>query len=312
MPKKILITGISGQMGSNMAYLLYEHFKDVSLDVLGIYNTKYTYSNYIKIVSSSGFFEYGVSKGFFNFNPDLIIHCAALTNMDLCEAHPDLAFRSNVLFTKNICELFPDSKFVYISTDNVYYGGNYIYNEEDITVSKNNYGSTKLAGEDVVKKTCNDYLIFRTNIYGWDNRTMTNSFLERIYRNFANGSENRLFYDVFYCPISINLLFDVLIECLRNDLSGTYNVVGPSLSKLEFGKLIADVFGFDRIRITPISIEKLSLKAQRPKILNISNRKIFNFYPRVDMSTLDQLNNMKAAFKAGYRDKLAKFINIGD
>lgn len=308
MFKNILITGISGQLGSNIAYLMYRQCKGRTLEILGTYNEQEAYSNYIKIKNINSV----LSSESPRYNPDLVIHCAALANVDICETNPNLAFKSNVLLTQKICDLFPNSKIVYISTDNVYFGGDHIYFEEDLTKPKNNYGRTKLLGENIVKKICNNYLILRTNIYGWDNRAKSNSFLERIFRNFLTGQDNHLFYDVIYCPISINLLFELLFECLQSDIYGTYNIVGPSISKLDFGKIICKVFGFDCRRIEPISIDKINLQAERPKILNLSNKKIRDIYPKINMSTFDQINNMKSINQSGYKDKLSNFIHIGD
>ena len=308
MFKKILITGISGQLGSNIAYLMHKQCIDRSIEILGTYNEREAYSNYIRIDDINNV----LSNDNHKFNPDLIIHCAALANIDICETNPDLAFKSNVLLTEEICNFFPDSKIVYISTDNVYYGGDHTYTEEDPTISQNNYGRTKLLGEKIVEQKCDDHLIFRTNIYGWDNRLRSNSFLERIFRNFLTNQDNHLFHDAVYCPISINLLFDVLLECLQSDICGTYNIVGPSISKLEFGRLICQIFGFDCSRIKPISIDDVHLQAQRPKILNLSNKKIFNICPKINISTFDQIDNMKTLYKLGYKDDFSNFIYVGD
>lgn len=312
MFKKILITGISGQLGSNLAYLLYDRLSGHDIEILGLYNTNYAHSECIKTIDTDNIFKQYKSKNNRKFNPDLVIHCAALANVDVCETKPDLAFRSNVLFTKDVCTLFPNSKVIYISTDNVYYGGNRLYAESDATISRNNYGMTKILGENIVRATCDDHLIIRTNIYGWDNRAKSNSFLERIFRDLMSGLDTHLFYDVIYCPISINLLFEVLFEFLQIDICGTYNLVGPSISKLGFGELVSNVFKFDCGKIKPISIDDLDLKAQRAKVLNLSNKKTVNIYQRSGMSTFDQIEDMKYHYKLGYKEKLATFIKIKD
>lgn len=312
MFKKILITGISGQLGSNLAYLLFDRLKDTNIEILGIYNTTYTHSNFIKIIDTESFFKLYKSQKNSNFNPDLVIHCAALANIDICEMRPNLAFKSNVLFTKDVCTFFPHAKIVYISTDNVYFGGYRQYSEKDATISQNYYGNTKILGENVIRENCEDHLIFRTNIYGWDNRVRSNSFLEMIFRNSTRGLDSYLFYDVIYCPISVNLLFEALFKCIQTDISGTYNLVGPSISKLEFGELVSKVFKFECSKIRPISIDDLHLAAQRPKILKLSNKKISHIYPRVGLSTFDQIVDMNRIYKLGYKEQLQKFIQISD
>jgi dTDP-4-dehydrorhamnose reductase len=311
MFKKILLTGVSGQLGSNLAYLMHKEYKD-SAEIVGIYNTRSARSNFIKTYKSKEFFNSNHLKNNTSFEPDLVIHCAALANIDICERRPDLATISNVSFTKCICESFPDSKIVYISTDNVYHGGSHTYSEVDETLPQNNYGRTKLLGERIVKNICDNYLILRTNIYGWDNRHNSNSFLERILDNFVKGIDNNLFYDVIYCPISINLLSEVLLECIQAEINGIYNIVGPSTTKLNFGMLISNIFGFDGNRIRPISIDDIRLDAKRPKLLNLSNKKISDIYPRINLTTYDQIDAMKLLYKSGYKEKLAKFISIGD
>lgn len=306
MFKKILITGVSGQLGSNIAYLMYSQCKDRSTDILGTYNERIAWSNYIKTISMNSFLNSDL-----DYHPDLIIHCAALANIDICEIYPDLALKSNVILTEKICKLFPSSTIVYISTDNVYSGGPHIFSESDPTVSRNNYGRTKLLGEKIVEQNSDNHIIVRTNIYGWDNRTNTNSFLERIIQNFKNNIDNNLFYDVFYCPISINLLSEIILKCLRLDIGGTYNIVGPCISKLRFGSLICQLFGYSNKKINPISMDDIVLDAPRPKILNLSNKKIANIYPQISMSTYDQINNMRSIYKSGYKDRLSNFIYIG-
>jgi dTDP-4-dehydrorhamnose reductase len=307
MFRKILITGVSGQLGSNIAYLMHGQSNDRCTDILGMYNEKMAYSSYIKTISMNSFLN-----GDLDFHPDLIIHCAALANIDKCEIYPDLAFKSNVILTEKICKMFPYTTIVYISTDSVYSGGPHIFSEGDPAVPRNNYGRTKLLGEKIVEQNSTNYIIVRTNIYGWDNRTKTNSFLERIIQNFVNNIDNNLFYDVFYCPISINLLFEIILECLRLEAYGTYNIVGPCISKLSFGSLICQLFGYSNKKINPISIDDIAMIAPRPKILDLSNEKIAAIHPQISMSTYDQLNNMKSIYKSGYKYRLSNFITIGD
>ena len=80
---------------------------------------------------------------------DVIIHTAALTNVDECESNKELAFKINVEGTKSVVELAKDfdAFFVYVSTDYVFPGDNGRYKEEDEPNPINYYGYTKLLGE---------------------------------------------------------------------------------------------------------------------------------------------------------------------
>lgn len=309
MGQKFLITGVSGQLGSNFAYLLSQKCNK-PCELIGTFNSHGVYSelfNNVRVDLSS---IDNVKQTIGEFKPDVVIHCAALTNMDLCEKDKDLAYKSNVLATKNLCEVFNESKFVYISTDNTYGGGDYVYSESDNPSPNNIYGLTKLIGETQVRQLCKNHLIVRTNIYGWDNRNNSNSFLERIYRSLISNNKINLFYDVTYCPISVNLLFEVIFECIKNDICGTYNVVGPSLTKYHFGTLISEIFNLDKNLINPISMDDLTFDAKRCKVLNLSNDKIAKIFPKIKMSTHEQLIQMKFLLENSYKEQCGQFLKV--
>ena len=99
--------------------------------------------------------------------PNIIIHCAALTDIRLCEENKKLAWKVNVEGTRNLvkaCLEYNNCYFVYISTACVFYGDKGDYVETDIPYPKNFYSLTKLLGEFIVKYSgLNKWLIIRTN-----------------------------------------------------------------------------------------------------------------------------------------------------
>lgn len=307
--KKFLLTGVSGQLGSNFAYLLHQKY-DKQSTLLGTYNSHPVYSEFFDNVCVDLSSKNNIREELGDYFPDVVIHCAALTNVDICEKNKDLAYRSNVLATKNLCEIFKESKFVYISTDNVYRGGDNIYKESDDTSPNNNYGLSKLLGENYARTICKNHLIARTNLYGWDNRKNSNSFLERIFRNLKSNNTINLFQDVTYCPISVNLLFDSIYHCIKNDVCGTYNITGSSLTKYQFGVQVSEVFNLDKALIKANSIEDVVLEAKRPKILNLSNNKISQIFPKINMTTREQLIEMKSLLENQYKEQLNEFLKV--
>ena len=100
---------------------------------------------------------------FSKFNPKILIHFAAATKVDACEANPEDTYTLNVVGTKNIVDYFgkKGTKIIYISTDYVFDGVNGPYNEEDAPNPINVYGKTKLEGENYVLSHCNNAVILR-------------------------------------------------------------------------------------------------------------------------------------------------------
>jgi len=121
-----------------------------------------------------------VKNTILEYNPDIVIHTAALSDVDLCEKEPELAYQVNVLGTENMALACQDSNilFVYISTDYIFDGESQEpYRESDASKPINVYGRTKLEGEEKVKSILKRYFIIRT---AWLFGPNGNSFVEHI------------------------------------------------------------------------------------------------------------------------------------
>ena len=156
MSLKLMVTGCNGQLGKALQQLTADDpaFEYVGSDVPEL-----------DITDSEALIKY-VS----DLKPDVIINCAAATNVDGCEKDEDLAFKINALGPRNlaIAASAVDAKLVHISTDYVFPGdGNTPRVETDPTGPKSAYGRTKLAGEEFVKLFAKKWFIVRTAwLYG--------------------------------------------------------------------------------------------------------------------------------------------------
>ena len=147
MTLKILITGGTGMLGRELIKL-YPHSLHPTKDILNITRKS------------------DVGSYFQNNKPDVIIHCAALTNARQCEENKKLAYSINVHGTENLinaCTALNTPYFLYISTAAVFDGetGNYL--ESDVPNPSNFYSLTKLLGECVVKYSSVNWTILRVN-----------------------------------------------------------------------------------------------------------------------------------------------------
>ena len=116
---RLLITGVSGLLGNNLAY----YFKD-KYETLGLYNSHPVMISGIRTEACDITSKASIKRIINEFNPSIILHCASLTNIDQCEIEKDTTRKTNVLSTRYIVECIDnkDSKLIYISTDAVYDG----------------------------------------------------------------------------------------------------------------------------------------------------------------------------------------------
>lgn len=210
------------------------------------------------------------------FQPDVILHCAAMANVDDCEKRPADAERINAVLPGELASAAKkhDVKLVHISTDAVFDGqqGNYSENDEPNPLSV--YARTKRDGELSVLNLNSEVLVARVNFYGWS-ISGTRSLAEFFVNNLAAGKTVNGFTDVHFCPMMVLDLAALLVEAVEKDLRGIFHCVGPqSMSKYDFGVAIARQFGYDGSLVTPNSVADGGLAAARSPKLTLSTEKL--------------------------------------
>ena len=162
--KRLLITGGSGLLGSNIAKLATSKF-----DVHATYNENEVNMKNVHFFGIDLTRKEQLAK-IEKIKPDFIIHCAALTDVDDCEGNPDKAYNQNVLTSINVASIARKigAYLIHISTDSVFDGTKGNYKEDDTPNPINVYGKTKLEAEQKVTSIQPDSCIVRTNIYGWN------------------------------------------------------------------------------------------------------------------------------------------------
>ena len=288
---KLLITGVSGLLGNNLAY----YFKD-KYEVVGLYSSHPVLIKGIRTEKCDLLDDNSIGEIVCEFNPSIIIHCASLTNIDKCEIDKNLTEKINIGSTKNIVETIVDKniKLVYISTDSVYDGIKGDFSEDDKINPLNYYGLSKYEGELQVLRKENS-LILRTNIFGWniqDKKSISEWILDEL-----NGQRKiNGFKDAYFSSIYTLELARVIDMALQKNLSGIYNCGSRTFcSKYEFALKIAWCFGLDKTCITPISIDDFNFKAKRGKNLSLNVNKLQKELD-YNLPTIDQ------SLDAFYRD----------
>jgi dTDP-4-dehydrorhamnose reductase len=297
-PNSVLITGAAGLLGANLAL----QYRSSGLDVVATDLGRLPAIDGVQTVVCDLLEAGAAAKLIEERHPDCVIHCAALTNVDQCEADPGLALRVNAGISGNLAAVAAraGARFVYISTDSVFDGSRGGYTEADPVAPLNSYAKSKLAGERAVLEASPEALTLRTNIYGW-NMQAKSSLAEWILARLESALETPGFLDVVFCPILVNDLADVILQAAGRGLSGCFHATGSeACSKYEFAVRIAEVFECDRALIRPASIDDSPLKAPRPKNTSLVVSRIEGALDRKMPGLDDGLQRFKALRQEGF------------
>ncbi|BDZ70529.1 NAD(P)-dependent oxidoreductase [Methanobacterium petrolearium] len=231
-----------------------------------------------------------------HLNPDVVIHSAALTNVDYCEEHPAEAWALNVQGTENIikaCKM-TGSKLIYVSSDFVFDGCKGNYSEDDGTCPLNYYAYTKLKGEEAVWKSGLEYAITRVSVlYGWHARR---GFVSWVTNELNGGHEINVVDDHYNSPTLDSNARDAILKIIETDKQGIYHTSGSQrISRFDFAVNISRVFELDESLINPIKSSDLVQKAKRPKDSSLSVNKVHKDLKINMINTLEGLKHMREA-----------------
>ena len=200
-------------------------------------------------------------------NPDVIIHLAALTGVDLCETEQVLAKTINVCATKILAQQAAknDSFFVYVSTDYVFDGNSTMKKESDTPNPLGFYGKSKLEGELSLNDLASGWCIVRTSTpFGF--HPAKKSFPIWIKENLELKKEISALTDQFTSPTYVPNLSQMIIEVAIRQISGIIHLAGATrISRYDLAILVAEKLNLDKTLLIPIKIDKMNWKAQRPK-----------------------------------------------
>lgn len=296
-------------LGCNIAYELHNQYEISGVDLIEVNMPKV--KSFVFDILDFDKLEQCINK----IKPDVIIHTAAAVNVDQCEKEPSYAEKLNVVLTKKICEITNqiNAKIIYISTDAVF-DGEYdeLYDENYLVNPINVYGDTKLKGEEFTKK-CDNFLILRTNIYGF-NIQKKNSFGEWIYNSLHQGKTLNMFDDIDFSPILVNELVQLIDLSIEKNLKGIFHACGTgSITKYNFGCLLKQMAGIESGKIEKGKSEFHDFVAKRAKHMGMNNCKIkmeLNCKIRTPKESIEEFCRL---IGLDYKNKLIDFggINYG-
>jgi dTDP-4-dehydrorhamnose reductase len=202
------------------------------------------------------------------YQPDAIIHTAAMTNVDTCESEKELAHQLNVEAVKTLVSLCEEHniQLVHLSTDFIFDGAHGPYDEMAAPNPLSYYGITKLEAEEVIKNSTCRWAILRTIIvYGIVSDMSRSNIVLWAKGALEKGSPINVVNDQWRMPTLAEDLADCCLLAVEKDARGVYNASGKDMMSIsELVARVADYWHLDKSLINEISAETLNQTAKRP------------------------------------------------
>ncbi len=264
MPEQptILITGASGLLGANIA----RHYASAS-DCVGWYGSNSVNIPDVTLEQIDITNKDTVAASLEHIKPNLIIHCAAATNVEWCEKNPELAKAINEDATEFLAKqsVGLGAKFIFTSTDSVFDGMTGNYSESDKPAPLNSYAAGKVRTENLVVSANPNAIVIRSYFYG-HSPSGSRSLLEWVLVRALKGNEVHGFTDSYFSPISVHDFTRAIDVAIEKDHTGLLHLGSSDrLSKYEFARIIMETYNCDMSLLKPITVDDARLKAHRPR-----------------------------------------------
>lgn len=293
---KFLVTGSAGLVG-----------RQVVKDLLKSYTQVYSCYNNSKpedgIATQLDLIDRdSIIKVMESTRPDVIIHLAAMTNVDLCETQKDLATKINSKATAVMAEQAKKLGvfLVYVSTDYVFDGEKGMKKETDSTEPIDHYGKSKLEGENAVEEIAAKWCIARTSTpYGIHPKKK--SFPIFIAENLKAGIPLDIITDQYTSPTYVPNLSRMLIEIASRNIQGILHVSGATrISRYDMAEMVAEKLGLDKKLLRPTSMADMNWTAKRPKDSSLDVSKTTSLLKEKPMSVQQGLDLFIEELRSGF------------
>jgi dTDP-4-dehydrorhamnose reductase len=301
--KKILITGANGLLGQKLVSLLSKN-DNVMLLATARGECRFSIPENVSHQNLDITNAEDCKSLMDQFQPDALIHAAAMTQVDACETERELCDSINVTGVQNLIQAIGDRNihFVHISTDFIYQGDEEEYFEDSKVNPLSYYGESKWKSEQLFEKVKFPYSILRTVlVYGVLEDLSRSNIVLWAKGALEKGQEINVVDDQFRCP---TLAEDLALACLQvveQKSTGVYHISGKDfLSILELVFEIANYWNLDKSLVNSIKTSSLNQTAKRPAKTKLNINKAiqqFNYQPksfREGLALVDeQLQNLK-------------------
>ncbi|MBB6240431.1 dTDP-4-dehydrorhamnose reductase [Pedobacter sp. AK013] len=202
------------------------------------------------------------------YNPDTIVHTAAMTNVDTCEANKELCRQLNADAVQTLISICEEKKIrlIHLSTDFVFDGANGPYKEEDAVNPVSYYGESKVLAEELLKNSKANWAILRTIlVYGITSDMSRSNIVLWAKGALEEASPINVVNDQWRMPTLAEDLAEACILAVEKNAKGFYHISGKDyMSIADLVRKVADYWGLKQSFINEISSAGLNQAAKRP------------------------------------------------
>ena len=269
---RVFITGSGGMLGQ----AIYETFSVCSHVMATDIDLNERWLDYADVRDLTG-----TRKTVLDFNPDLIINLAALTDLEYCENNQDESWKTNALGAENMGLIAKelDIPLIHISTAGVFDGGQEYYNDFDQPNPLSIYAKSKYYAEIALQRMLNKYFIFRAGWMMGGGPKKDKKFINKIFKQITAGANNlKVVDDKLGTPTYTVDFARGMLKVVQTDYYGLYNMVcGGSCSRYDTAREFIGLLGLkDKIKIEIVESGyfKQEYSAPRPQSEKLVNLKL--------------------------------------
>lgn len=300
---KVLITGSNGFLGQKLIDLL---SKNLNYDVFAISMNKNDNPN----IENYNFQQLDLmnSEHLGNYlsevKPDYIIHTAAITSVEECEAEKTRSEKMNVEVVKQLADYCKqaNSFLVQLSTDFVFDGQNGPYKEDDLTNPLSEYGKSKLRSEQVIHNAGCEYAILRTIlVYGINANPNRSNLVLWAKEKLSKNEPIKVVKDQWRMPTFVDDLAEACLLAIEKRATGVFHISGEEMFTIaEAVYQIADFWNFDKSLISEITAASLGQSENRPQktgFVLTKAKSILGFQPTPFKASLEIIEKQYGIFR---------------
>ena len=271
---KILVTGCNGLLGQKLVALLHDKtgidlVATARSPLVGYPTVNFDLMDITDVVA--------VTRVVAKHRPDVIIHGAAMTQVDVCEQNRELCYLNNVTGVEHMIRAAREvnAHLVHISTDFVFDGNRGLIQEDDEAVPVNYYGECKLLAEQRVKESGLSWSIVRTVlVYGIIPGISRSNIVTWVKKSIEEGKHIQVVNDQWRTPtLAEDLAYGCYLVASKR-ASGIYHISGKDyVSVYDIALRATKYFGLDAALITPVESGKLPQPAKRPLLTGFNIEK---------------------------------------
>lgn len=264
---KVLVTGSNGLLGQELIGLLLQKNYEVIATSKGPNRLQPSSTNNFKYQELDITDGLASLKVLTEYRPDIIIHAAAMTQVDQCELNKIDCYNINVTATRFLIEAAKEigAKFVYVSTDFIFDGLTGPYKEDDEPKPLNYYGSTKLSAETEVIESGLNWSIVRTVLVIGNASGTRSNIISWVKEKLSKGEKIKVVDDQVRTPTFTEDLAKGILLVLEKNATGIYHISGKDLlTPYQIALKTADHFNLDHTLIEKADVTSFSQPAVRP------------------------------------------------